>query len=272
MRRVILFAATSLVFLACNSQTPLTPSSHKEIAVHAAIPVHPSLAANNGLTSMELVVSGENMDTVRTDLSLTATGAEGQVNVPSGSQRTFAVTGYMNNIAALQGSTTANLEGGSPLELTINLDYLISTIILSPPQASVTQDSSVTIHLGARNVQNLAIFGARIQFDPLLLRVTDLGRKDSLLTHEEGSITQLEFSKDNSAGYVDVVLGIFPASSAVSGTGPIAEITFKGLTNGEANLELITDPSVDSDLGLYDRTANEITSLALGNRIQITSP
>jgi hypothetical protein len=272
MRLYILIATMTTLLVACDSQSPFTPKAQEHVSIRASIPVHPSMTANNSLTSMELVVTALNMDTVRTTLALTSTGAEGQVKVPSGSKRTFTVTGYMGTLPVLQGTSEMDLESGQTADLTITMNYLISTIILSPPSVKIEKDSVFTVNLGARNVQNLAIFGARVKFDPSLLTVTDLGRKDSLLTRGGGSITQLEFNKDNTIGIVDVVLGIFPASNAVSGSGPIAEITFKALSAGEAQLELITDPSVDSDLGLYDRTANEITSLALGNRIQITSP
>ncbi|MBD3373878.1 hypothetical protein GF406_02485 [candidate division KSB1 bacterium] len=272
MRPYIFIAAMTTLFWACNSQSPFTPKAQEHVSVRASIPIHPSITATNSLTSMELVVTADNMDTVRATLTLTSIGAEGQVTVPSGPDRQFTVTGYMGTLPVLQGVSEMDLDAGQTASLTVTMNYLISTIILSPPNVTVKRDSVFTVNLGARNVQNLAIFGARVQFDPTLLTVTDLGRRDSLLTSGGGSITQLEFSKNNSTGIVDVVLGIFPASNAVSGSGPIAEITFKALATGETTLQLITDPSVDSDLGLYDRTANEITSLALGNLIQIASP
>ncbi|MBN1540856.1 hypothetical protein JW992_01840 [candidate division KSB1 bacterium] len=268
-KHLVIIALFFAIGPACQSLAPTSPHAIETITVRTAFDLAASGLSASSLTRMALVVSAEDMDTLRTDLTLSGGHASGSIDVPAGSNRTFSALGYRGTDLVLQGSTKVNLEKGKETQVKIDLTYLLSTVILSPPRVSVAADSQFTLYLAARQVQKLAAFGARVVFDPTRLRVVELGRENAFLTSNGGSVTQMQFSRDNTLGRVDVVLGVFPASKAVSGSGNIARIVFQPLQSGSTTIELHIDTETDADLGLYDDQANPIQALALACAVAV---
>jgi hypothetical protein len=219
------------------------------------------------LTKILLQVSGEGIDTINQELTMEGSTARGQVKVPKKKDLLFSVTAYNDTVAVLSGSQVFNTKDGKTVE--IDLDFLVAALILSPPNVTVKKDSTVTFALSARHVTDLGTVGARVSFDASKLQVVDLQREDDFLTSQSGAVNQLVFSKDNTAGTVSLVIGIVPATAAVSGDGTIAKIVFKTQQTGTTDVDLSLDAGVDSDLGFFDKNADPLYAIGLGSRINV---
>lgn len=266
---VLLLAFAGAIIMSCSQVAPTGPASVTDAAITTSIQLSEGNWAAASITSMVLEVYGSGVDTMHKALTLAGSSANAQIKVPVGKALTFQVTAYQNTTPILRGSTTYTPTGGKLENISIQLDYLVPTVILTPTTVSVKKNDTFTIYLAARHVTDLATIGAQVTFDNTKLKVVDLGREDSLLTSNSGSVMQLKFSKDNAAGHVDIVLGVFPASAGVSGKGNICKITFQALDAGSTDVQLSLDNTISSDLGLYDKSAALINSLALGSRIVI---
>jgi len=136
------------------------------------------------------------------------------------------------------------------------------TVLVSPSSASVVVDEVFDIEIALKYVEELVGVGVRLNFDSDKLEVVELGREDDFLTSNSGAVNQLTFTSDNDEGYVKLVLGILPASASVSDMSGsargIGRITFRALSPGTAELLLSVDNTHDSDLGLYDSSAELI--------------
>ncbi len=260
-------AALFCLSLACSQMGPNQPSPPgQSISVQTSLRL--PLSASS-LTRMDLVVTAEDMDTLRTDLTLEGGHAIGKIEVESGSARTFTVTGYKDTVRVLHGQDTVDLEAGKEVSLHIKLAFLLPALIVSPPDTTVGQDSTVTVRISGRQMQDLITFGARLTFDPSFLRIVGLSRLDDDLTQNGGQVNQMKFSHDNAAGTMNVILGVFPAAAAVDGDIDVAQITFKALQAGVTGLSLTADPADDPDLGLYNKNADRIHAFTLGGSVTI---
>ena len=253
----------------CGRLVPIEPKAINETAVSASIKFPYKGLSPQSLTKIVVQVTHADIDTIRKELILSAGGAKGQLEVPTGKLLTFTAIAYQGTTAVLSGSTQVKPEAGKTATVQILLNFLVPALILTPPDTSLSLGSEVAIYLEARHCTDLGTIGARLLFDNTKLQVVDLGREDAFLKSNSGSINQLKFSKDNTNGSVDVVLGVFPASAAVSGDGKIVKIVFKTVATGMANLAVSLDNAADSDLGLFDKNANLMDALALGGSVEI---
>jgi len=258
-----------LVFSGCSRLVPNGPDKLSDVAVTASLQMpHRGLSAAS-ITRILLEITGADFTTIEKELVLTGTKAKASIKVPGDKKLTFKATAFQDTIAVLQGQTNLNTKGGDKVSLPIKLDFLVPALIITPPQAVINIGDSLTVYLQARKVSDLSTVGARITFDETSLNVIDMGREDDFLNKNGGTVNQLLFTKDNEQGTIDVVLGVFPASSAVSDSGKIGRIVFKALQAGTVDLSISLDNAFNSDLGLFDKNANLMYSLALGNRIII---
>lgn len=270
MRILALIVLLPLVsFLACESLTPTESRAPETLSIATSLNLKSMGVAGNTLSKIILQVSGKDMDTLRSELSLSGGIAKGLLQVPVGKKRLFTALAYQGTTLVMSGSQEVDIEKGKKPAVEIILNFLKTTLIISPPDTTVAQNSTFTVYLSARAAQNLATFGARVVFDPTMLQVMDFGREDVFLKSNSGSVNQLIFDKDNTKGTIDIVLGIFPASQAVTGNGKVARVVFKAIKKGPTTLSLTTDQVVDSDLGLYDHVASLINSLSLSSSIVV---
>ena len=253
----------------CSQLAPNGPKDLRKAAVSASIKFAYQGFSPESLTKIVIEVTHSDIDTIRKKLTLGAGGAKGQIEVPMGKLLTFTAIAYQMATPVLSGSTQFKPEADKTANIQIILDFLVPALILTPPDSTIDMGDQITVYLQARHCTDLGTIGARICFDNTKLKVMELGREDDFLKSNSGAINQLKFTKDNESGTVDIVLGVFPASAAVSGDGKIGKIVFKTLAGGAANLTISLDNSVDSDLGIFDKNADLIQALALGSSIQI---
>jgi hypothetical protein len=271
-KHLLISACLFLTTLACQSLAPTEPHGGDVITVQTALDLTAAGLSTTGLSRLALEVSASDMDTVRTDLTLSDGYARASLKVPAGKNRTFTALGYRQSDLVLRGSTTKDLQKGKEVKVEIEFDYLLPTVILLPAPVKRRRRLAVYHLIWQRGrCKNWPPSAPRLTFDPTRLRVEELGRENAFLTSQGGSITQMQFSRNNTLGQVDVVLGVFPAAKAVSGTGNIARVVFKALQNGPTSIELHLDKNTHADLGLYDDQAHVIEVLALSCAVTVTS-
>lgn len=260
-----------LLMFGCATETPFSPQNIEHASVATSIKMSQNGYSAASLDSLLLEITGDGVKKIKKSLVIDGTKAYTQIDVPTGKQLRMEVTGYQDSTAVLYGVNDFTAEKGQTAPVQIKLDFLVPTIILTPPDSSLKKGERISVYLAARNVVEMATFGAQVQFDPTKLKVVELEREDDFLKSNSGSVMQLQFTKDNTAGTVNAVLGIFPASSGVSGSGNIGKIVFEALETDTSDIAIRVDNAANSDLGLFDKNANLMYSVGLGSRIFIES-
>ncbi|MBN2356154.1 hypothetical protein JXO59_08575 [candidate division KSB1 bacterium] len=257
-------------FSSCNQPTPNAPTPVNIAHVFADISLPKSIEQSATITRAVFLVTAADMDTIREEIQITGMGhVTAELKVPAGNERLFSATLLQDTLAVLYGQDMLDLKSGQHLELKMTLQFLVPALSLSPIDTTAARDDLFTVYINAHRVDSLCTIGTQLLFDPTKVQVVDIGRDDDFLKTNGGAIAQLQFTKDNNAGRVKLVLGIFPAAKAVSGSGRIAHVVFKALEGPDADLILSLDNQADADLGLYDNMANLLYAVALGSKITI---
>jgi hypothetical protein len=267
---LILFSA---LILTCANNSPLEPDAGEVSAISASMQMpHKGLLAAE-LTKIHLTVSGSGMTSIEKDLTLTGSSASGKIEVPVDKKLTLAALAYKDTVKVLQGSVAFTAKKGAANAVQIPMDFAVAAIILTPPDSSYSVSDTVSIHLEARHVTDLSALGARVSFDTAFVEILDFTREDNFLSSNAGAVVPLTFSKDDTKGTLDVILGIFPATGAVSSENAantkIAHISLKAKKQGSTRITISLDNQVDSDLGLFDKNAILLYSLSLGSEVHI---
>lgn len=262
----LLFA---VLLFACTQQSPLTPSSNGSSALSASLTFADEGISVASFDSLLLTITGQDMDPMKTALLLEGAQAATQIKVPADIGLLATVTAYKDSQLVMQGSDSVSVEKGKTTALSIRMDFMVPTLILSKPNSTVNNGDTVTLYLAARNVSNLATIGAQVEFDPEKLQVAELGRQDSLLMSNGGTVNQLLFKNDNANGTLDMVLGVFPSMSAVSGKGNIGRIVFTAIDTGITDLAIRIDNDKNSNYALFDQNADLMYAMGIGARVTI---
>jgi hypothetical protein len=267
---VLIFFATAALMIQCSKLAPTEPEPLHQSSVAASIHINQKNYKAADLDSLILEITGNGVKTIHHKIVFDGTKAQDQLQVPANKPLTVSATGYQDSTAVLYGSKPLEAQSaGQVNNVRIVLDFLVPTIILTPPDSVIQKDQQIEVFLSARNVVEMATFGCLVRFDPTVLQVVELGRQDDFLTLNRGAVTQLEFTQDNIAGTVRAVLGVFPASSAVSGSGNVGRILFKAIKSDTTDISIQVDNSKNSDLGLFNKSADLMYSVGLGSRLVI---
>ncbi len=256
--------------LGCGLMTPNEPQTGDRVSIAASVNMPHQALATADLSSIVMVVTGNDIETIQTNLVLDGTKAKGTVDVPVDKQLTFTVSAYRDTVKVLEGSTVTTVKKGQANSIPITLDFLISAIILTPPDSVISVGDSISVFLQARSPDSLSAIGARVSFNQNSLQVVDLSVEQGYLESNGGNVNLLKFTQDNSNGTVDLVVGIFPASSYVNSVdGKVGKIVFRAISADTVDLGLSVNNEDDSDLGVFDYKADLVNSLGLGSRIII---
>lgn len=137
---------------------------------------------------------------------------------------------------------------------------------VSPTSSSVAVGSEVAVNITVQDVTNL--FGAEfhLTFDPNLLEVVDADAGTSGVQIGIGDFLSADFVAqnvaDNTTGVIDFGISQMSPHGAVSGSGTLATITFKGKTGGTANLTF-------TDVLLADSGGGQIASSAQNGSLNV---
>jgi hypothetical protein len=267
---LLVFSGMAALIIQCSKLAPTEPVPVHQSSVAASIHINQKNYTATDLDSLILEITGDGVKTIRHKIVFDGTKAQDQLQVPANKPLTVSATGYQDSTAVLYGSKPLEAQSAGQINnVRIVLDFLVPTIILTPPDSVIQKDQQIEVFLSARNVVEMATFGCLVRFDPTVLQVVELGRQDDFLTLNRGAVTQLEFTQDNLAGTVRAVLGVFPASSAVSGSGNVGRILFKAIKSDTTDISIQVDNSKNSDLGLFNKNADLMYSVGLGSRLVI---
>lgn len=267
---ILLILLGITIFVSCETPTsPEIAGSDTVSNINLTLPKISGVSAD--IDRVDLIVFGPGLDTIKTELAISpnSTKARGQLRVLGGQNRTFKAEAFTDSLLVFSGSITLTITAGKTISVNIPMTLQVPALTFVPNDTVLTNGSEFDVKLKVNKVDSLTTIGVRLLFDPNYLQVQDLARDDAFLKSNGGFVQQIIFNKDNTIGRVNLVLGVLPASKFVGGSGSIGIITFKTMAAGSCRLRLEVDPSVSSDLGLYNNKALLIPALGLGGFITI---
>jgi len=118
-------------------------------------------------------------------------------------------------------------------------------VALQPATSTAALNSSVTMTIYAENVVNMADVTAQLQYDPKILRVTNIVAGDL----PGRNMAPLELSKtvQDDAGRADMRVNRGPAGGTISGSGSLFSVVFQTVGRGNTSVAL-------SSLGIRNST------------------
>ena len=105
-----------------------------------------------------------------------------------------------------------------------------------PPQAVTGVQGSVTVALVLENGTDVASAPLQIQFDPKIVRLSDVGRGDFF--SGDGQVPVFTKNIQNDAGAATVNLNRLPGTPGANGTGVLATMVFQGLSRGATTISV----------------------------------
>ncbi len=125
---------------------------------------------------------------------------------------------------------------------------------LVPATQTIAVGATTTVTFHVADVNDLYGYQAEIAFDPAVLEVVDADAGTTGVQVSLGSWLEPDFvfrnEADNSAGTITLALSQLAPSAAVSGSGDLATITFRGRTMGVSAVRFtdLTLANVDSEV------------------------
>ena len=252
---------------ACEKPLSTAPEPPGAAGATASFTLSKATLLETGISRLVITVTGAGMKAVTVDTAVTAEGQfRTDLKVAPGKNRLFEVSAYQDTLLVLAGSDSLDLKENQKVTLRMKLEFQVPALTLTPIDTTLAKNSTFTVFVRAHHVDSLCTIGTKLLFDPARLQVVELGREDDFLKKNGGAVTQLQFSRDNVAGEVKLLLGVFPAGKSVSGEGKIARIVFQAVGSSVAEIDLSLS---GMDLGLYDQHAVLMPAVALGSRITI---
>jgi len=143
-----------------------------------------------------------------------------------------------------------------------------TTVKISPSSAFVAPNATVTVTIQIENINNL--FGAEVHltFDPALLEVVDADAGTAGIQIAHGGLLSPDFVAQNlvdaSAGRIDYAISQMPTHTPASGSGSLANITFKGKAAGTSSIAFTT-------VLLADTNGAQIAAITSNGTIEVTA-
>jgi LysM repeat protein len=128
---------------------------------------------------------------------------------------------------------------------------------LTPGSQNIQVDQVTTVTFRVQDVDMLYGYQASIGFDPTVVEVVDADQSSAGVQVSLGNFLQADFvqqnSADNAAGTVVCVVSQLAPTAAVSGTGNLFVITFRGKAQGQTSVQF-------TDLKLAKSDGTEIVA------------
>jgi general secretion pathway protein D len=109
-------------------------------------------------------------------------------------------------------------------------------VLLQPAASTVPLNSSVNMSINAENVTNLADVTAQLQYDPKILRVTNIVAGD--LPGRNSAPLEVSKTVQDDAGRADMRLSRGPAGGTISGSGSLFTVVFQAIGRGNTTVTL----------------------------------
>lgn len=125
-----------------------------------------------------------------------------------------------------------------------------ATLRLEPDMLELAPGDEGALEIRMENVEKLAGIELHLAFDPVLLEVVDqdIAEEGAQIAH--GDFLSPDFVAQNltqvDEGVIDYAIACIPVDKAVSGSGTLARVRFRALSEGETIVEirgfLLSDP------------------------------
>ncbi|MFQ5855459.1 MAG: right-handed parallel beta-helix repeat-containing protein [Anaerolineae bacterium] len=149
-----------------------------------------------------------------------------------------------------------------------NLENVVPKIEVLPADERIDVGGTTRIELRISAVTDLFAAEVRLSFDPALLEVVDANAGESGIQIETGTFPDPNNGSavinraDNTAGIAEYVVTVFRPNPPVSGSGPLAYITFRGKALGDS-------PITFQRAVLSDQEASPIPAAVNGGVIHV---
>jgi hypothetical protein len=125
-----------------------------------------------------------------------------------------------------------------------------TTLRLEPDTLELAPGDEGTLEIRVENVEQLAGVELHLTFDPVLLEVTDQNAAEDGVQIAHGDFLSPDFVAQNitqvDEGVIDYAIACMPVDKAVNGSGTLARVTFRALSEGETIVDirgfLLADP------------------------------
>ncbi|HHS50380.1 MAG TPA: hypothetical protein ENN07_04615 [candidate division Zixibacteria bacterium] len=148
-------------------------------------------------------------------------------------------------------------------------DPVVPTVAVLSSGSSMVVGEVVEAQVQMKGISEVAGFGLKLVYDPFKLEIVSMTRDDNWLTSNDGSVQQMALNTFNEDGYAKVVLAVFPTSASVGSTDdtykPILDLRVRAKSAGNATLSVSIDNTADSDLGIFNASADLVTGIATEN-------
>jgi len=218
----------------------------------------PSVSAQVSVTSVELTVSGPDMDEPRsyqiTDINPAENTARGLISVPVGSGMTFSARAFEVECPALSGirENVEIIPGENP-PVSIDLGPIKINVGVRSEQAQVSAGTNYDLEVYIEDAPSLFAFTCELEFSENLLRPLEIvpgeffGGVDDILFIED---SQLPRTQENR-----LVLGVTRKDGApgVCGSGTVFRITFGTSVAGNATAQLLRNENLTLSTPAFER-------------------
>lgn len=142
-----------------------------------------------------------------------------------------------------------------------------ATVVLSPQSATVTAGGTTTVDIRIENVTGLYGAEVHLTFDSALLEVVDADQATDGIQILAGSFLKPEVVPQNevdlAGGKIDFAVSQMLPSEAVTGSGVLATVTFKGKAAGTSDVNF-------TNVLLANQSGNPIDAATQGGTVTIT--
>jgi LysM repeat protein len=146
--------------------------------------------------------------------------------------------------------------------------------VLTPAYQNIDVGQVTTVTLRVENVESLYGYQAAIVFNPAVLEVIDADANKPGIQAGLGSFLQPDFvqqnSADNSVGAIICVVAQLAPTGAVSGSGDLFTVTFRGKAQGLSGIQF-TDLKLARADGMEISVSRQDAQVAVGDLTQPTA-
>ena len=140
-------------------------------------------------------------------------------------------------------------------------------VVIAPQSSEVAVGATTTVDIKIENAEGLYGAGVHLTFNPSLLEVVDAEPGVSGVQIQAGTFLSPDFvgehAVDQAAGKIDFAIAQAPPHEAVSGSGVLARVTFKGKVAGTSSINF-------TGVLLSDKSGTEISAGSQGGSIVVT--
>ncbi len=239
----------------CGEDNVLTNSSVTPLKMEFHLA--PTVSMQVSVTSIELTVSGPDMDEPRlyqvTDINPAESTARGLISVPVGSGMIFSARAFEGECPALSGirENVQIISGDNPT-ISIELGPIQINIGVRSEQTQLSAGANYVLEVYIEDAPSLFAFTCELEFNENLLNPLEIvpgdffGEEDDILFIED---SQLPRTQENR-----LVLGVTRKDGApgVCGSGTAFRITFGTSGSGNATVQLLRNENLTLETPTFE--------------------